>query len=177
MKDELSHTIASPFLFICLCKVRYHRFGGRLHVKMTATKIRYVSKESHNTALQTSTLPSEATKLHMFFMLYLSLGFNTTDHTQVYVSITPTLLNQVHAGLWPVHTWFLKLFCTDIHMCVCVCVCMFACVCVSSPETINTSDIIWTPYDWLNKIYSRCMATAAIIVNGCGLGINIRHGN
>ena len=42
------------------------------------------------------------------------------------------LLNQARAGLWPAHTWFLRIAsvreCLYMHVCVCVCVCM--CVCV-----------------------------------------------
>jgi len=39
-------------------------------------------------------------------------------------------LNQVHAGLWPVHDWFLEItFVRDVSM--------FVCVCVSAPEAIN----------------------------------------
>ena len=33
------------------------------------------------------------------------------------------------------------------------------------------------PYDWLNKFYSCYIATVAIIVNGCGLVIDMCHGN
>ena len=66
---------------------------------------------------------------------------------------------------------FLILF-LCVHMYVCVCVC----VCVSTPEAINiTSGMIWTPGDWLNKFYSRCMTIVVIIVNGGGLGIDTRH--
>ena len=45
-------------------------------------------------------------------------------------------------------------------MCVCVCV-----------GTRLTSDMIRTPYVWLNKLYSCYVATVVIIVNGHGLGI------
>ena len=32
-------------------------------------------------------------------------------------------------------------------------------------------------YDWLNKVYSFYMAAVVIISSGCGLGIEVRHGN
>ena len=96
-------------------------------------------------------------------------------------------------------TWFLKfdlcwlsvcvcvvcvLVCAHVHSCVCICVCMHAwvyvcacaCVCVSL-RLLITSGEIWTLYDWLNKFYSCYMATVAVIINGCGLGIDIRCGN
>ena len=40
------------------------------------------------------------------------------------------LLNQARAGLWPAHTWFLKIDPVQI-------VGMRACVCVSAPKAIN----------------------------------------
>ena len=60
--------------------------------------------------------------------------------------------------------------CVDVCMCVCVCVC----VC-PPPRLLITSGMIWTPYDWLNKFYSRYMEIVVIIVNGHGLGIDTRH--
>ena len=61
---------------------------------------------------------------------------------------------------------FLKLF-----QCRCLLgsVCVF--VCMSSPRLLISSGVIWTSYDWLNKFYSRYMATVVVIVNVCGLGI------
>ena len=46
-----------------------------------------------------------------------------------------SFLNQVRAGLWLVHTWFLKIdpvriVSMHVRMCVCVCVCVCMCVCV-----------------------------------------------
>ena len=37
--------------------------------------------------------------------------------------------------------------------------------------------MIWTPYDWLNKGYSFCMATVVIIGGGRGFKISVRHSN
>ena len=48
--------------------------------------------------------------------------------------------------------------------------CVFVCL---PPRLLITSGVIWTPYDWLNKFYSCCMAT--VIVNGHGLGIGTRR--
>ena len=39
-------------------------------------------------------------------------------------------------------------------------------MCVSTPEA---SGMIWTPYDWLNKIYSFYVAAVVGIVSRCGL--------
>ena len=58
-----------------------------------------------------------------------------------------------------------------IRLVVCVCACVRAYVCVSALRLLITSDTIWTPYDWLNKFYSRYMANVVHIINGRGLGI------
>ena len=50
-----------------------------------------------------------------------------------------------------------------------MCVCVFVC-----PLPI-TSGMIWTPYDWLIKLYSCHMENVVIIVSGCGLGIDTGH--
>ena len=55
---------------------------------------------------------------------------------------------------------------------MCVYVCVFVC---PPPRLLITSGVIWTLYDWLNKFYSCYMATAVVIVNGCGLGIGTRR--
>ena len=55
---------------------------------------------------------------------------------------------------------FLKLF---------LCGCLY--VCVSAPRLLITSGVIWTPYDWLNKLYSFCMAPIISIVSRGGLTI------
>ena len=60
-----------------------------------------------------------------------------------------------------------------IGMRVCVCVCV--CVCLR-PRLIITSGVIWTSYNLLNKFYSCYIATVAIIIYGCGLGINTHRG-
>ena len=36
--------------------------------------------------------------------------------------------------------------------------------------------VIWTPQDWLNKLYSCYMATAVAIITGCCLGIGSKRG-
>ena len=48
-------------------------------------------------------------------------------------------------------------------MCMCVCVLVRP-----PPRLVITSGVIWTPYDWLNKYYSFCMAA---IFGRCGLRI------
>ena len=84
----------------------------------------------------------------------------------------PKFLNQAHAGHRPACAWFLKIDPVRIvSMCVCVCVC----VC-PPPRLLITSGIMWNAsYDWLNKFYSCYMAVVVIIVNGCGLGIDMCH--
>ena len=70
--------------------------------------------------------------------------------------------------------WFIKIDSVQIvSMCVCLCVCMCVCVC-SHPRLLITSGMIWTPYDLLNKFYSCYMAIVAVVVNGRGLGIDMR---
>ena len=79
---------------------------------------------------------------------------------------------QVHAGLWPVCAWFLKIIFVWMSVCVFVCVC----VCVCQPlRLLITSGVIRTPYDWLNKFYNCYMVTVVVIVNGHGLGIGTHH--
>ena len=73
--------------------------------------------------------------------------------------------------------WFLKIDpvgMVSMYVCGCVCICKCVCVCVPTPEAI-TIGMIWTPYDWLNKFYSCYMAIVVIIVNGCGLGIDMHR--
>ena len=73
---------------------------------------------------------------------------------------------------------------TSVRVCVCVCVCVRACVrpcvraCVHPPlRLLITSGVIWTPYDWLNKIYSFYMAAVVIIDDGRGLTVEVCHIN
>ena len=55
---------------------------------------------------------------------------------------------------------------------------MYTCVFVCLPtRLLITSDMIWTSNDWLNKFYSCYMVTVVGIVDGCGLGIDMCHGN
>ena len=56
------------------------------------------------------------------------------------------------------------------------CRCLYVCVCPPL-RLLITSGMIWTLYDWLNKFYSCYTATLVNIVDGCGLGIDTRHGN
>ena len=39
----------------------------------------------------------------------------------------------------------------------------------------STSDVIWTPYDWVNKLYSFYVATVVSIISGRGLSIDTCH--
>ena len=65
--------------------------------------------------------------------------------------------------------------CVCVCVCLCVCLCMCLCVYVSAPRLLITSGKIWTPYDWLNKLYSCYMAIVVAIVNERGLGIDKRR--
>ena len=66
-------------------------------------------------------------------------------------------------------------------MCVCMCMCVYVyacmcvCVCVSPPpRQLTTSSVIWTPYDWLHKLYNYCIASVGDFI---GLSINAHCGN
>ena len=80
-----------------------------------------------------------------------------------------TFLNDVRTSLRPVRAWFLEI---DLvrELCVCVSMC-------PPPRLVITSGVIWTPYDWLNKYYSFCMAAIVGIVSRCGLRIEARRRN
>ena len=67
--------------------------------------------------------------------------------------------------------------CMGVYVCVWVCACMCACVCVHTPRLLITIDIIWNPYDWLNKFYIFCVAVKVDILSWHGLSINAHHGN
>ena len=61
-------------------------------------------------------------------------------------------------------------------VCVCVCVRVRACVsvCVCAPKVTKlliTSDMIWTPFDWLNNFFNLYMAALVGIVSRCGLAL------
>ena len=78
-------------------------------------------------------------------------------------------LNQVCTSLRPVPAWFVKILSvwTPVYVWVCivfVCVCVCVCVCLP-PRLLITSDVIWTPYDWLNKFYSCYMTIIVSIIN------------
>ena len=60
-----------------------------------------------------------------------------------------------------------------------MCMCVFACV-YPFPRLLITSGLMWLdmdPHDWLNKFYSCYMAIVVGIINGCGLIIDMCHGN
>ena len=57
---------------------------------------------------------------------------------------------------------------------MCVCVCM--CVC-PPPRLLIASGVIWTPYDWLNKLYSFYMAAVVVINDGHGLTVEAHRIN
>ena len=66
--------------------------------------------------------------------------------------------------------WFLEI---DLVRKVCVCVCVSVC---PPPRLVITSawcGMIWTPYDWLNKYYSFCMAAIVSIASRHGLRIEM----
>ena len=72
--------------------------------------------------------------------------------------------------------WFLRIVSVWTSVYVFVCVCM----CAAALRLLITSDMIWHDMeicDWLNKLYSHCMATVVIIVNrqGLGVGMHCRH--
>ena len=53
-----------------------------------------------------------------------------------------------------------------------LCKCLYVCLC-SLLRLLLTSDVIWIPYNWLNKFYSCYVAIVVGIVNGHGLGIKV----
>ena len=69
------------------------------------------------------------------------------------------------------HACFLKI---DSVRIIGIYVCVYVCLC---PRLLITSGVICTLYDWLNKFYNCYMATVAIIVSGCGFGIDMCRGN
>ena len=83
-----------------------------------------------------------------------------------------SFLNQARAGHRPTRTWFLIIDPVQI-VGIRVCVCLFVSL---LPRLLITSGMIWTSYDWLYKFY-RCYMATAVIVNGCGLGIDTHCGN
>ena len=79
-----------------------------------------------------------------------------------------TLLNWVCAS----HRLACARFLKTVFVQTFVCLCVYVCVCVCPPlRLLITSDVIWTPYNWLNKFYSCYMASVVVIINGRGLGI------
>ena len=55
--------------------------------------------------------------------------------------------------------------------------CVFACVHVSALRLLINSSVIWTSYDWLNKLYSFYIATVVGIVSRRGFNIDVHHEN
>ena len=83
------------------------------------------------------------------------------------------VLNQERAACGRRASGFLELLLPRMSVCVCVCVC----VCVSTPRLLITSDMIWTPYDWLNKFYGFYMVAVVDIDSGRDVSIYTRRGN
>ena len=54
------------------------------------------------------------------------------------LAIKNWFLNQVRAGMWPVHAWFLKIVSAQTSVCVCVCACVSP-----PPRLLITSGVIW----------------------------------
>ena len=83
-------------------------------------------------------------------------------------------LNQVRTGHRPVRAWFLKIVPVQMSVCVCVFVC-------PPPRLLITSGVIWHDMDSIRLVkqalYSCCMVTVLIVVNGHGLfiGTHCRH--
>ena len=69
-------------------------------------------------------------------------------------------LNQAYTGHWPGHAWSIKKFSVYMSICVHVWLCVFPVL-----RLLITSDMIWTPYDWLNRFYSFYMAIVVGIVS------------
>ena len=82
------------------------------------------------------------------------------------------LVNFLKSIFKPGAPGFLKLILCGLSVCVLACVC----VCPRL-RLLITSGMIWSPYDWLNKFYSCCMAIVVVIINGRGLSIDTRHGS
>ena len=57
-----------------------------------------------------------------------------------------------------------KSLCTDVCMCVCL-----------PLRILITSGLIWTLYNWLNNLYSSCVATVVSILSMHGLSIDACH--
>ena len=62
------------------------------------------------------------------------------------------------------HAWFLEI---DLAHEVCMC--------ARPPRLVITNGMIWTPYGWLNKFYSFCMAAIVSIISRHSLTIEVRH--
>ena len=101
---------------------------------------------------------------------------NKIPSYQFNTGISPSFTGRTPATGWCV-PGFLNLFlCRRLYICVHAGVCVCLCVC-PPPRLSITNGVIWTPYDWLNKFYSLYVPTVVSIINGCGLGIDMYHGN
>ena len=68
------------------------------------------------------------------------------------------MINYFKSGdhcLRPAHICFLKLFLSEKLVCICVCTLPL--------RLLITSDMTWTSYDWLNKLYNIYIAAVVII--------------
>ena len=55
---------------------------------------------------------------------------------------------------------------------------MYVCVCVCPPpRLLITSGVIWTPYDWSNKLYGFYMVAVVDIGSGHDVSFYTRRGN
>ena len=88
--------------------------------------------------------------LYLLYIGYCMVGFS----------------NQVYAGHRPGHAWSIKNFSVYTSICVHV----WLCVCPLL-RLLITSDMIRTPYDWLNRFYSFCMAIVVGIVSRHGFTV------
>ena len=53
---------------------------------------------------------------------------------------------------------------TSVYVCVCVCICL---------GLLKTSDMIWTPYDWLNN-YTAVTVMTAVVITDDGHGLSVK---
>ena len=66
------------------------------------------------------------------------------------------------------HAWFLEITFVGYVSVFCVRV-------SPSPRLLITSGVMWTPYDWLNKLYSFCMVAIVSIIGRRGIKIEAYH--
>ena len=65
------------------------------------------------------------------------------------------------------------------HVCECVCACVYVCVRVGvgvfTPRLLITSSMMWTAYDWLNKLYSFYTGAVVSIIINLGMALELKH--